>query len=316
MAAAATGCEITKVNCDKTPDADICLDDPEDDAGDDEELDAGKSDAGKNDAGKTDGGTDAGKADGSTDAASQDGSAASTDTGTDAAAPTTLSIDEFCIAQLKVAVAWRDALEGLCDTKAVMERDVFLQEVFAYAKEDAEGKCITARKANTDSGNTTFDGTKAQACADAFTKSFAPPPDPFPADGIDVAKYRATVAHGAPALVQIPACRAAFKGKLTRGKPCADHFECIEGLRCLDAPGGTKTCEPSVTGGTCTLSSQCSDGYTCVGSSAGGGKTCVKSDALPLNGGNCSFALECGDGLDCNSSGKCATPAAEVICKP
>ena len=310
------GCEITKVNCNKTPDADICQDDEDIDAGDLFDDDAG--DSGSMDGGaKADGSTDAGK-DGST------ASDASRDTGTDAsgdgaqidASSMPLTIDEFCVAQLSTAVAWRDALETLCDKASVDARDTFLQEVLAYAKDDAEGKCITARKAAVDSGNTTFDGSNAPACAGAFIKGFELPPDPFPTDGIDLAKYRSTIAHGAPTLVQIPACRAAFKGKLARSKPCTDHFECVDGLRCLDAPGGTKTCETALVGGTCAQSSQCADGYTCVGSSAGGGRTCVQNDMLPLMGGNCSFALECGDGLDCNASNKCANPVAEVICKP
>ncbi|HTU60683.1 MAG TPA: hypothetical protein VMF89_19660, partial [Polyangiales bacterium] len=225
------------------------------------------------------------------------------------------SVNEFCAEQLKTAVAWRDALESLCGglTQDAMAREGFLQRALAYAPEDAEGKCITARNAPITAGNTTYDGTKAQACADAFAGNFMAPPSPFPTTGIDLNMYEAKIAHGAPTLVQIPACRAAFTGKLTRGTTCTDHFECRDGLRCLEAPGGRKTCEPAITTGTCALSSECADGYTCVGSSAGGGKTCVKSDALPLTGGNCSFAIECATDYVCTSN-KCANPTANVVC--
>jgi hypothetical protein len=322
VAASAAGCEITKIDCDKTPEEDICQDDPEEDGGDEwPDEDGGNADAGKTDAGvdggKTDAGLDGGKTDAAVDGGSTDaGIDGSTDGSTDAAA-STLTIDEFCIAQLKVAVTWRDGLEAACTSATLTDRETFLLEVLAYQKDDAEGKCVTARKAAVDSGNTTFDGTKAQACADAFTKNFDAPPDPFPSAGIDLAMYEANVAHGAPTLVQIPECRATFKGKLARGKVCTDNFECADGLRCLTAPGNTKACETALVGGTCTQTSNCADGYTCVGAeNVGGGRTCVKNDALPLSGGNCQFSLECDKGLNCNASGKCANPVAQVICKP
>jgi hypothetical protein len=215
-------------------------------------------------------------------------------------------------------VAWRDDLEGLCGSASLADRETFLLEVFAYPKDDAEGKCISAREAAVKSGNTTFDGTKARACADAFLANFETPPDPFPTDGIDLAMYEAKIAHGAPTIFQIPACRAAFKGKLTRGKACTDHFECVEGLRCLDAPGGSasKACETALVGGACVQSSQCADGYTCVGGGGSGGRTCVDSTMLPTNGGNCSFSLECGKDLICNSANHCAPATPQVICKP
>jgi hypothetical protein len=307
-----SGCEV--VDCDEKPEADICQPDPEEDAGDEGDLDGAVSDGGTTSDGGRDGG--AGDGGGRSDAGPDGGS----DGGSDAAA-TTLSIPDFCVAQLATAVAWRDGLEGLCGTTtSSTDRDTFLLEVFAYPKEDAQGnaedKCIKAREAAVNTGNTTFDGTKAQACADAFLTSFDAPPDPFPTDGIDLAMYEAKVAHGAPTLIQTPECRAAFKGTLTRGKACTDHFECADGLRCLEAPGGGKACENALVGGTCAQSSQCADGYTCVGATGGAGRTCVKRTELPLNGGNCSFSLECGEGLICNASGKCANPAPQVICKP
>lgn len=323
LIAGLTGCEVTRVDCDETPEADICQDDPEDDSGIDWDSDTPEPDASLD--GGSDGGRDGGSADGgdaSSDGGSADGGSSdggSSDGGSsDGSTSEPLTIDEFCVAQLETAVAWRDALEDLCGgSTAASDRSTFLQEVFAYAPDDAEGKCITARQAPVTAGNSTFDGTKAQGCVDAFLASFDAPPDPFPTDGIDLAMYEAKVAHGAPTLIQIPACRATFKGKLTRGKACTDHFECLDGLRCLDAPGGGRTCETALVGGTCTQSSQCADGYTCVGATgAGGGRTCVKSTELPLNGGNCSFSLECSEGLVCNASNKCGNPTAQVICKP
>jgi hypothetical protein len=317
LLAAIAGCDVTVHDCKKEPEAEICQDDEDDDedAGEepiDEEdasVDAGKRDAGA-DAGK-DGGTSA-------DAGKDGGSSGDGSTTPDSSSTAPITVDDFCAAQLKTAVAWRDALDGLCDglTKDKQTRDDFLQRSLAYAADDAEGKCITARNASITAGNTTFDGSKAMACADAFAGNFMAPPDPFPTTGgIDLAMYEAKIAHGAPALVQIPACRAAFKGKLARDKPCTDNFECVDGLRCLSAPGNTTTCQPALTGGTCAQSANCADGYTCVGSTAGGGKTCVKSDALPLTGGNCSFSIECATDYVCNASNKCANPVASVICK-
>lgn len=318
LLAAVAGCDVDIVDCDKEPDAKVCQDDDtgdgddvDDDAGDEPGEDAGKSDAGKTDAG------DAGKSDASTTDAGKDGGVDAGPSEDSGPAPA-ITVDDFCAAQLKTAVAWRDALEELCGgiTKDKDARDAFLQEVLAYAPDDAEGKCITARNAPITAGNTTFDGTKAMACADAFAANFMAPPDPFPmSGGIDLAMYEAKIAHGAPTLIQIPACRATFKGKLARDKACTDHFECVDGLRCLSAPGNTTTCQTALTVGTCTTTSQCADGYTCVGSTAGGGKTCVKSDALPLSGGNCSFSIECATDYVCNGSNKCANPTANVVCK-
>jgi hypothetical protein len=310
------GCDVTVHDCTKEPDAKICLDDEEDEDAGDEPIDEdGSIDAGKSDGGtKSDGGADAGKNDGGTSA--DGGKDGSTDGATSADSSTApITVDEFCTAQLRTAVAWRDALEVLCGgmTKDKQVRDDFLQRSLAYAADDAEGKCITSFNAPIMAGNTTFDGSKAMACADAFAGNFMAPPDPFPTAGIDLAMYEAMIAHGAPTLVQIPVCRAAFKGKLTRDKACSSPFECIEGLRCLPAPGSIKTCQPALTSGTCERTSDCTDGYTCVGSDAGGGRTCVKSDAL--TGGNCSLSVECATGYVCNSSNKCANPVASVICK-
>jgi hypothetical protein len=309
LLAGVVGCDIDVHDCDKEPDAEICQED--EDAGEPDPEDDGGIDAGRSDGG-SDGGRDA-SSDAGRDASGGDARADGSSSAEGGSA--SISVDEFCAAQLKTAVAWRDALDDLCGglTMDAQARADFLQRALAYAPDDAEGKCITARNTPITAGNTTYDGTKAQACADAFAGNFMAPPNPFPTNGIDLAMYEAKIAHGAPALIQIPACRAAFAGKLTRGTTCTDHFECREGLRCLEAPGGRKTCEPAITTGTCSLSSECADGYTCVGSSAGGGKTCVKSDSLPLTGGNCSFAIECATDYVCTAN-KCANPTPNVVC--
>lgn len=309
------GCDIDVHDCDEEPDAAICQDDEDEDAGDpwtddeDASVDAGRRDAA----------ADASR-DGSLDGSREGGADAGGDARTDGSASSeggssSISVSEFCAEQLKTAVAWREALDELCGgiTKDRELRDTFLSEVLAYRGDDPEGACIATRNAAIMTGNTTYDGTKAQACADAFAGNFMMPPSPFPTNGIDLAMYEAKIAHGAPTLVQIPVCRMAFAGKLARGMPCADNFECRDGLRCLDAPGGGKTCEPALAGGTCLQNSNCADNYTCVGSSQGGGRTCVKSTDLPLNGGNCALAFECAEGLDC-VSGKCANPVANVVC--
>lgn len=316
--AALGGCDVTTVDCDEKPDADICQDDPEDDGGDEWPDDDGgsKTDGGKADAGKSDAGTaDGGKTDASTDAGTTDGGSSDGAT-SDGAAASPLTIDEFCVAQLKVAVSWRDALEGLCgSTKNASERNDFLRDVLGYV-DDGEGKCVTALNAAIATTNTTFDGTKAQVCVDTYNAQLALPPDPFPTAGIDLTMYESKIGHGAQQLIQIPICRQALKGKATNGKTCTGHFECAEGLRCLEASGGAKTCQTARVGGTCTATAQCADGYTCVGSAtSGGGKTCVKNDALPTNGGNCEISRECATDLVCNASGKCATPVASEICK-
>jgi hypothetical protein len=304
------GCDVTVTDCDEEPDAEICQDDIEDeDASGEEEVDADARDGGR-DAGRDGGSQDAGRDGGSQDAGG--------DGGVDGSAPTdasvSISVDEFCVAQLATAVAWRDELEALCGSTEQQAREDFLQRVLAYAPDDAEGKCISARNAPIMAGKTTFDGSKAMACASAFVGNFMAPPSPFPTSGIDLAMYEAKIAHGAPALIQIPECRAAFKGKTTRGNACSDNFECVDGLRCLPAAGNTTQCQTALVGGTCVQSSNCADGYTCVGSTAGGGKTCVKSDALPLSGGNCTFSAECSTDYVCSSAGKCTNPVADVIC--
>lgn len=309
------GCDIDVHDCSKEPDAAICQDDEEEeDAGDTEPED----DAASGDAGSRDAAADASR-DGSLDG-SEGGADASGDARTDGATSSeggsnSISVNEFCQAQFKTAIAWREALDELCGgiTKDRELRDTFLSRVFAFVGEDPEGACIATRNAPITAGNTAYDGTKAQACADAFAANFMAPPNPFPTNGIDLAIYEAKIGHGAPALVQIPACRMTFAGKLTRGTSCTDNFECLDGLRCLAAPGGGKTCESARVGGTCLQTSECADGYMCVGSSQGGGKTCVKSNELPLNGGNCTFAAECAEGLGCVSN-KCANPVANVIC--
>lgn len=315
VATAAAGCEV--VDCDKNPEKEVCQDDPEEDGGDSwEDADTPEADAsldgGGSDSGRDGGTSDAGDA--RADGSSSDGGTAD---GGDASSSEPLTISEFCIAQQRVAVAWRNELEGLCGTTgAVDERDTFLSEVFAYPAEDAEGKCINTIEGLVNAGNTTFDGSKAQACADKFVANYDDPPVPFPTDGIDLSSIEATVGHGAPQPVQITECRAAVKGKLTRDKVCTNSLECADGLRCLAAPGGTLSCQPALTGGTCTRTGDCADSYICVGVSSGAGKTCVKNDQLVLNGGNCSFSLECAEGLVCNASNKCANPTAQVICKP
>jgi hypothetical protein len=300
MLSALAGCEVHVGHC-KKDDAGDCVDlFPDDDGGgldggEDDDVDAADAshhDAGKSDAAAEDAGRDAGLSDGGRDAQAE-----------------ALTLEDFCIAQYAKAVLWRDALEDYCGNHEVAARESFLQLSFAYPPGDAVGDCITKRT----SSNVTYDGSRAQACADAFTAQFPEPPADFPDAGVDLSTYTSTVAHGAASLVQIADCRATFKGKLGRDKTCADSFECTDGLRCLTAPGDITTCQPALIGGVCLRSSDCADSYTCVGSDASGGKTCVKSDELPL-AGNCQFSFECAQDRICNDSGKCAPPQPDVIC--
>lgn len=304
------GCDVDVIDCDKEPDAKICQPDDEDEDAGDERVEDEDAEV---DAGKLDGGPDASKDGGGNQDAANDGSsdgAAMTDGGS-------ITVDEFCVALFTTAVKWRDELEALCGpANEVAAREDFLELVLRYGADDAEGKCIAALNAPVEAGKATFDGSKATACADSFAGAFLSPPDPFPTSGVDLAMYEAKIGHGAPPLIQIPVCRATFKGKLARDATCSDNFECVDGLRCLEAPGGGRTCQTARIGGTCTASPNCADGYTCVGSpESGGGKTCVKNDALPLSGGNCQVSAECATDYICNASFKCANPIATVICR-
>jgi hypothetical protein len=297
LALALGGCEVHKCT-DKDEDG-RCADlfDDDEDAGDDDAgpLDGGRSDGGRSDGGRTDGGTDGGTGEG----------------GADGGGGEALTLEQFCEAQFATAISWRTAIGEYCDDDSFPELESFLESTFLFPKDDAVGKCISALNSN----NLTFDGSRAAACAEAFASQYDDPPASFSDGGIDLSMYTSTIGHGAAALAQLPECRAAFKGKLARDARCLNHLECMDGLRCLPAPGDTIACQPALTGGVCLSNAQCDDGYTCVGTDASGGKTCVTNDALPL-AGNCGRTLECAEGRVCNDSNRCVAPTADVICAP
>lgn len=303
---ALAGCDVSVGKCDRD-DAGECVNLFPDD---DEDGGTGKSDAGR-DRSVADAGVDGAAADaGDVDASGADaGGADAGDIGP------AITVDEFCIAQLATAVSWRDQLEDFCVAKDLDWRNSFLSLSLAYT-DASEDKCVNERKASIASGSIVFDGTHAQRCASIFADQFTAPPASFPAAGLDIAMYEATIGHGAQTLVQIPQCRAAFKGTLARDKVCADSLECVDGLRCLVATGNTRTCQPAVTPpGICARTSDCADGFTCAGPD-GGAKSCIPSNDLRLDGGGCFLSAECVSGSVCTDAGKCAPAVANLICEP
>jgi hypothetical protein len=271
----------------------------------------------------TDGGATSDGAVGTTDGAAGDGDVqadggnhSGNDGGSGDAGGGGLTLEDFCTAEFVTAIAWRDYFGDNCTTQnfPFAQRDTFLQ-LLAYSGDNAIDMCIAQRMAPISAGNTTYDGTKAAACAAAFAQQIDGPGSDKPTDGIDLGDLESKLGHGGQVLVQIPACRAAFKGKLQADAPCTDGFECTDGLRCMTAPGNTKTCQLAIgNAGTCTNNSDCGDGLTCIGSQASG-RVCRPANDLGLNGANCTFSKECAEGLVCGNGGKCAVPTADVVCK-
>jgi len=275
---------------------------------------------------------DAGAGDGAVDATALDGGAgddAQVDAGGEVDAGGGIRVDEFCRQMLTVAVAWRDLFNGeACGCPRAPDptaesslalRTRFLSTVLAYTGEDPEGACIAARNASIDGKRVRYDGRKATACAEAFRSQFATEPVPG-ACPVDVAGAESRIAHGGQTLVQLPVCREAFVGLVPEGKACADQLDCLQGLRCIPAPGSsmTRTCQRAraVEGlaELCTRNSDCVDGAICSLSS-GNDRRCIGSSELELKsvGGNCDFSFECATGLVC-LEGRCATPTSTPVC--
>lgn len=307
LLAVATACNVDVVDCD-TEDASICSDDLFDGGpGDDDDNDAG----GAEDAGSPE---DSGR-----DGATSDPDGATEDAGSqpDAAAPSELSIEEFCAARYAVAVAWRDALESQCpsaDTAADLRAD-FLGTNLGYS-DGAIDTCVTSTNALITQKQVTYVGSSAQACADAYNAQFAAPPSSFPSQGVDLGTAAATIGHGAATPAQLPACRAALAGALKLGDACPTSVACASGLRCLTAPGGGKTCQqPLEAGGQCSTGADCSDSTRCVKStSSSTGKVCVAAGELRISQGSCDSSVECESGLVCDGSSRCTTAEPDFVC--
>ena len=238
-----------------------------------------------------------------------------------------LTLAEFCDSQLTTGRQWADALDTCCAGPVPQAGLDFLAQVLLYPTpttmfpDDAHTRCVDLRQAAIDDGEVVYHADKAAACAASFANQYLLPPESCPAGGFDVAELEATIGHGAAALPQLAACRAAFEGQVERdglcdnGEGVADDLRCGPGLRCLPAPGDTLTCQPSVdNGGACSRNSDCDDGLTCLGAVAAGDGVCRESDDLGINGADCRFSRECVDTLVCDEVNECATPVADVIC--
>jgi hypothetical protein len=303
---AVAACNVDVVDCDKE-DASICNEDLFDSGVVDEDDASSTSDAGT------------AEGDGSTplDDAAVDSGSQPDSSSEDAAVPAELSVEEFCAARYAVALAWRDALETQCPsaTTAADLRAEFLGTNLLYVDTSID-TCVGSTNDLIGKKQVGYVGSAAQSCADAYNAQFAGPPASFPAQGVDLGTAAATIGHGAASPAQIPACRAALVGKLALGDTCPTSVACVDGLRCLAAPGGTKTCQRPVNeGGQCNSSGDCSDSSRCVKStSSSTGKVCVDKNALRGSQGSCDISTECETGLVCNASDLCVTAQQNFVC--
>lgn len=303
---AVTACNVDVVDCDKE-DASICNEDLFDGSIIDEDDASAASD----------GGTAGSDGSASSEDAAVDGGGSQPDGGEDAAVAAELSVEEFCAARYAVALAWRDALETQCpsSTTAADLRAEFLGTNLLYV-DTAIDTCVTSTNDLIAKKQVGYVGSAAQGCADAYNAQFANPPSSFPAQGVDIGTAAATIGHGAASPAQIPACRTALVGKLALGATCPTSVACVDGLRCLAAPGGAKTCQrPLDVGGQCNSSGDCSDDSRCVKSgSSSTGKVCVSKNELRGSQGSCDSSVECETGLVCNASDLCVTAQQNFIC--
>jgi hypothetical protein len=311
---ALSACDVSVGHC-KKDDAGECVDlFPDDDGGQDDE-DGGALDGGRSDAGK-DAGGDA-QADGSMDAgaSSEDGGdAGDAGSSSDSEVRDPLTIREFCEAALAPGQAWADKMDECCSSAAVgsAEHDRLLALFGSPA--GGASDCEDRQQALIDSGNVTFDGKYAAACADAIAANYddmAPPADCPSGDGYFLPEIEAMVGHGAQAPQQIPVCRKAFVGKLAAATTCTSDWHCSDNRVCRAGSGGQTCQDPVPEGGTCDDAFDCAYGTTCVGndSSGTGGKRCIATDDLGLNTAKCTRSAECIVGLVCDGDTKLCTQA-------
>jgi len=300
MLLAASGCEVSTCTGDEC-DFDSIFDE-----------DGGSEDGGNN--GGLDGGGDNG-------GSSEDAGGASGDGGGGGSGGETVTIEEFCTAQLAIGQAWAAKFDECCSSGVAGSADVknFLAGVLLYP-DMAFDKCVTARKTPVDAGKVTFNGKKAMACATGFLEAYAPPATMCPVAGFDLTALEGMLGHGAASLKQVPACREAFAGTVASGQPCTDQFECSGDLRCRIFSGDSnKTCQPALgNGATCVSNSDCADGFTCVGDDGQGaaGRQCLASNNDLAFSGGCKFSSECEEGRVCDGNVCSAATGGTPICSP
>lgn len=314
------GCEVSVGNCDKD-DAGECIDlVPEFDAS--SALDAGDSAVAPGDARLPDSSTppDATTlADGGLDASAPD------------AATTVLTEQQFCEAQFATSRAWRDQFSTQCG--CLSNDDVAGAASFLAAALNFNDQTISGcpdRIQQLRGLGVQFDGSKAAACARAFSANFQDPsaftaPLASCSAGFDIGKLEAEVGHGRQAVAQLADCRATFVGTKARDAACTDSLECAGGLRCRGIPGGGgTTCQPALAKSeVCSKNDECADGLICSLNVPGNGTTvaaqsvCLGTGALELKSlnGNCARSFECERGLVCDvDSHKCVPAVSDVIC--
>lgn len=238
-----------------------------------------------------------------------------------------LTLEQLCDALSSRRLEWSTAFESLecCSLSEASgpEAEAILN---LFGADNAAEGCIQSRQALIDRGKITYHPEYAGACVEAFLQHIEAAPTECVEGGFDVWALAARIGHGAPALAQIPACRAAMAGTVPADGECTEDFECSNQLRCRAGYGGgaqtTKTCQAPLTSGGCTKDADCVLGYTCVGSDASGGRTCTN---VLASVGNCSRHVECEVGKLCTVvdtvNGKdvkqCRAPTfSDAICAP
>lgn len=287
------GCDVKIGKCDRDAgDCDFNFDEDEDD------IDSGSPDGGESDA------------DASVDGDADTDASVDSDAGADAGdgdGPVyegePLALDGLCDALSSRRLAWDNALDECeCSTD---DANILRDEFGVFGADNAASGCITANQGQIDSGKVTYNENAAGACVDAYLKHFEAPPATCPEEGFKASYFLANIGHGAPAIAQIPACRATFVGKLTAGAECTNDLQCPAELRCIETLGGgvgaTRTCRTAFAiGASCSRDAECVLGATCVGNASGGGKQCSKELVIS---GNCSRSAECEVGRVCIDEG-------------
>ena len=247
-----------------------------------------------------DGGKDAiGPGDGSNmdtsvDSGSDGGTESAADTGSDATSGTS-----FCDGTIGVLVA---AFESCCSaqdkaTQEFMSLDMVLQEF--------KGTCEMQLQASVTKARVTIDGTAASQCEQAVQMLAA---NGFCWSALDNNKQSSPIFGSAP-------CNGVVAGLVDAGQPCAQSYECKDGLTCVGwSPSADGVCQaPGAAGSACSYAADagaiipfdygfgnhpdCAAGNFCSGS------TCKAQGA---SGANCGLDTECVTGLTCHL-GKCGS---------
>lgn len=180
--------------------------------------------------------------------------------------------------------------DSFCAAKAALECSASSVQACAVAADTCKAKrkeaCIAAGNAAV---GRTYAPSKAEACLNLVTNTFAAP--------ADKAKYDA----------YIDACARVFSGNKTKGQPCANQYDCTGSLYC-DLQKTTPLCAdksaPKGENDGCANSGDvCGPGLYCE---LGGTPLCKKDRAL---------TEICGASVPCIETAYCDTTGAQSVCK-